>query len=292
LHRARSSDDDAGKEAPMDDLFRGTTALITGASSGLGEEFARQLAARGANLVLAARTAAKLETLARELAAAHGITATAVPADLGLTDGADRLYDELERRKLVIQLLVSNAGFGLEGAFWHLDAARQAEMIRLNCGSLMTLARRLLPALIERHAGGLIHVASTGSFQAVPGMAVYAATKAFVLSLTVALAQELRGSGVRVLALCPGPVPTGFQAVSGAHIPKGSQQKAVVTPEVVVRGTLRAYERGKAIFIPGKINRFGAFGTRFISRPAAARIAYAAIGRPSLASPAGKKAGG
>ena len=276
----------------MDDLFRGTTALITGASSGLGEQFARQLAARGADLVLAARTAAKLEALARELATAHGISATAVPADLGRTDGADRLCDELERRKLAIHLLVSNAGFGLEGAFWHLDAARQAEMIRLNCGSLTTLARRLLPAMIERHAGGLIHVASTGGFQAVPGMAVYAATKAFVLSLSVALAEELRSSGVRVLALCPGPVPTGFQAMSGAHIPKGSQQRAVVTAEVVVRGTLRAYERGKVIFIPGKINRFGAFGTRFISRRVAARIAYAAIGRPSLGPPATKDGDG
>ena len=275
----------------MNDLFRGTTALITGASSGLGEELARQLAARGADLVLAARTAAKLEALARELATAHGISATAVPADLGRpVDGADRLCDELERRKLAIHLLVSNAGFGLEGAFQHLDAARQAEMIRLNCESLTILARRLLPAMVERHAGGLIHVASTGSYQAVPGMAVYAATKAFVLSLTVALAEELRSSGVRVLALCPGPVPTGFQAASGAHIPKGSQQKAVVTADVVVRGALRAYERGKVIFIPGKINRFGAFGTRFISRPAAARIAYAAIGKPSL-GPAGTKNG-
>ncbi len=276
----------------MNDLFRGSTALVTGASSGMGEQFARQLAARGANVVLAARTAAKLEALGHELAAAHGITATSMPVDLGRADGADRLCEELGRRGLAIHLLVSNAGFGLAGAFWHLDAARQAEMIRLNCESLTTLARRLLPPMIERRAGGVIHVASTGSFQAVPGMAVYAATKAFVLSLTVALAEELRGTGVRMLALCPGPVPTGFQAASGAYIPTGSRERAVLAPEEVVRRTLRAYERGKVILVPGKINRFGAFGTRFVSRRAAARVAYSAIGRPSLAFPAGKKADG
>lgn len=238
----------------MDDLFAGTRVLVTGASSGLGEEFARQLAARRANLILTARSGDKLESLARALAGQHAIEADVIRCDLGAPGGAEALCAEVDHRGHEVQHLVSNAGFGTNGAFVQSDAGRDAEMVRLNCEALVVLSRHFLPPMVSRGAGGIIHVASVAAFQPVPYMAIYGATKAFVNSFSVALAEEVRGSGVRVLSLCPGPVPTGFQQVAGSGI-ASSQRAAVMTAEQVVRDGLRAYERRRDVLVPGAINR-------------------------------------
>jgi len=261
----------------MDDLFKGTTALVTGASSGMGEQFARQLAARGANLVVAARTASKLEALAAELAKAHGIVAEALPADLGVPGGADKLCEELKRRGRTIDHLISNAGFGVFSPFVELDPERDVGMLRLNIEAVTMLAHHLLPGMVERKRGGILNVASIAAFQAVPGFATYAASKAFVLSLSVALAEEVRGTGVRVMALCPGAVPTGFQKTAGVGIGK-RQDVATITADETVRRALRAYEKGKTIFVPGFLNSVGAFGTRLVGRGFAARLAVKVMG--------------
>jgi short-subunit dehydrogenase len=246
-------------------LFRGTRALVTGASSGLGEELARQLAARGCALVLTARSEGKLRALADALASKHGVTVEVIARDLAAPGGATALADEIERRGLRIDHLMSNAGFGTNGAIVDSDAGRQAEMVRLNCEALVVLTTRFLPAMVARGAGGIIHVASIAGNQPIPYMATYGATKAFVLSFSLAVAEEVRARGVRVLALCPGPVPTGFQAVAGAEIAP-SQRRAILSAEETVRRGLRAYERGQTVCVPGGLNKLGAFGSRLLPR--------------------------
>ncbi len=261
----------------MSEVFKGTTALVTGASSGLGEEFARQIAGRGANVVLVARTASKLEALAAELAQAQGVRAQALPMDLSAADAGRALCEELASRGLVIDHLINNAGFGLHGRFVKLDPARESEMLRLNMELPTALAHALLPGMVERRRGGILNVASTGAFQPVPGMATYAATKAYVLSLTIGLSVELRGTGVRALALCPGPVPTGFQNVAGIDIAP-QHRMAVLTAAETVRRGLRAYEKGRAVIVPGTLNSLGALGTRLVSQRMSARIAARVMG--------------
>lgn len=258
----------------LDPLFAGTTVLVTGASSGLGEEFARQLAARRANLILTARSTEKLEALAKELSGAHAIRADVITNDLGAADGAAALCAELDRRSFAVDHLVSNAGFGTNGPFTASDGARQGEMVRVNCEALTVLSHHVLPRMIEKRAGGILHVASVAGMQPVPFMATYGATKAYVLSLSVALTEELRGTGVRCSALCPGPVPTGFQQVAGSGIAP-SQRAATMTAAEVVTIGLRAYARGQAVCIPGAINRIQAFGSWIAPRS----ILVRAVGR-------------
>jgi NADP-dependent 3-hydroxy acid dehydrogenase YdfG len=189
---------------PTDDRFAGTWVLITGASSGIGAEFARQLAERRANLILTARSEKALDALAAQLAKGHGIAVEVVALDLGEPGGAARLCAEVERRGREVAHLISNAGFGIHGRFLDADGARQAEMVRLNCEAVVSLASHFLPRMVARGAGGVIHVASVASFQPAPYMAVYAASKAFVLSFSEhgglrgvqgVRAQLLRGSG-------------------------------------------------------------------------------------------------
>jgi short-subunit dehydrogenase len=249
----------------MNNLFEGQWALITGASSGLGEQFARQLAARHANLILTARSRDKLETLAKELAQAHGIQTEVIALDLGETGGAARLCEAVDRLGHPVAHLVSNAGFGRYGPFLDGDVAHQAEMVRLNCEALMVLSHHFLRQMVARGSGGVIHLASVASFQAAPYMAVYAATKAFVLTFSEAVGEEVRGTGVRCLALCPGPVPTGFQQAAGAEI-AASQRRAILSAEETVTRGLRAYERGRAVYIPGGMNRAGAIGSQLLPR--------------------------
>ncbi|HZS35223.1 MAG TPA: SDR family oxidoreductase [Polyangia bacterium] len=247
----------------MNDLFERTWVLITGASSGMGLEFARRLAARKANLILTARSGDKLDALARELAQAHGIETETIALDLGAAGGADRLLAEVARRGRAVDHLISNAGFGSAGRFAEAPAAREAEMVRLNCEALLVLSRGILPQLLERRAGGILHVASIAGMQPVPFMATYGATKAFVLSFSLALSEETRGSGVRVMALCPGPVPTGFQQVTGYAISQ-SQKRAVLSAEETVARGLAAYERGRDVFIPGGLNTVGAWASKHL----------------------------
>src|SRR5215216_3446220 len=185
------------------------TALVTGASSGIGEQFARQLAARGHDLVLVARRADRLDQLAGELPT----DAKVVACDL--TTDAASLGGRVQELGVEVGLLVNNAGFGTAGPFVENDPAREAEEVRLNCEAIVTLCHAFLPAMIDRERGGIINVASSAGMQPIPYEAVYAATKAFALNFTDALHTELRGSGVRVMSVNPGPVPTEWQQVAG-----------------------------------------------------------------------------
>ena len=258
----------------MSDLLRGRWALITGASSGLGEEFARQLAARGCHLLLTARRGDKLGELAAALGAAHGVPTEVVALDLGAPGGAARLLDEVARLGHPVELLVSNAGFGYSGAILEADPARLGDMVRLNCEALVVLTTALLPAMVARGSGGILHVSSLAAYQPTPFMADYGATKAFVSSFSEAVAEEVRGSGVRVMALCPGPVPTGFQAAAGAHIAP-SQRRAVMSAAEMVRRGLDDFVAGRTVSVPGSINQLMLFASRRMPR----RLLVRAVGR-------------
>lgn len=249
-------------------------SLITGASGGIGEEFARQLARRGDNLVLVARSAERLSTLANELGRAHNIHAHSIPLDLTEADAPQQLYDETLRRNLDITLLINNAGFGSLGEFTSFPPERDEEMIRLNVTALVALTHLYLRSMRQRGAGAIINVASTAAFQAVPYMATYAATKAFVLSFSEALAEENREKGVRVMALCPGATDTNFfSAAEGERPPL----RMIETPEAVVSTALRALERGQSSAISGWLNFFVAQATRFVPRSLVARVAGRAM---------------
>jgi short-subunit dehydrogenase len=244
-------------------------ALITGASAGLGAEFARQLSKRGLMLVLAARRKDRLEALAAELG-----NARAVEIDLGEAGSADRLLADLEAAGEHVDLLVNNAGFGLKGRFAGLDAARQRHMIDLNIGALTDLCRAVAPGMIERKAGGILNVASTAAFQPGPGMAVYFATKAYVLSFTEALHEELKPHGIKVSALCPGPTRTEFGAVAGFG-DKGAFDRYSADAPSVVRAGLDGLDKNRAVVVPGLLNKVGAASTRFVPRPLVRKIAGA-----------------
>lgn len=254
------------------DLYKGSWALITGASSGLGAVFAAQLAARGAHLILTARSGQALATLARELEQRHGVQTAVIPHDLGVPGGAAGLCEAVDRLGHPVDHLISNAGFGAFGKVAEVSAAHLADMVRLNCEALVLLTAHFLPGLVARRRGGVIHVASVASFQPVPYQATYAATKALVLSFSEAVAEEVRGSGVRVLALCPGPVHTGFQAAAGADI-SPQQAAMVMSAEEVVAAGLRAYENGKDVVVPGLLNALGAWGVRLVPRRTVVRMA-------------------
>ena len=242
-------------------------ALITGASAGLGAEFARQLLATGQRLVLVARRRERLDELAAELG-----NARAVAMDLSAPGSAARLMADIAAHDETVGLLVNNAGFGLSGQFAELDGERQREMIDLNCGALAELARAVLPAMIARQAGGILNVASTAAFQPGPGMAVYFATKAFVLSFSEALHDEARTHGVKVSCLCPGPTRTEFRSVSGFD-PKGRLAKLSADAASVVRAGLKGLERNQAVVVPGLSNKIISQAHRLLPRAVMRRAA-------------------
>lgn len=197
--------------------LRGGTALITGASSGLGVEFAKRFASRGSNLVLVARRAERLEKLADELRASTGVDVAVVPIDLTTAGAVVSLRDELARRDIHISSLVNNAGFGSHGPFDSSSPERMVDEMQLNVVALVELSRTFMSQLLEAGTGALVTVASTAGYQPTPGMAVYGATKAFVLSFTEALWAEARGTGLRVLAVSPGATKTEFFDVVGSE---------------------------------------------------------------------------
>lgn len=242
-------------------------ALITGASAGLGVDFARQLSAKGRRLVLAARRKDRLDTLAAELG-----NARSVEVDLSEIGAADRLMADLAANGEHVELLVNNAGFGLTGRFADLDGKRQRQMIDLNCGTLVELAHAVLPDMIERKSGSILNVASTAAFQPGPGMAVYFATKAFVLSFSEALHEEVKKKGVTVSALCPGPTSTEFGKVAGFG-PSNLLDKVAADSPSVVRTGLAGLERGKAIVIPGWMNKATAQAGRIFPRSWVRKVA-------------------
>ncbi|MFK4760918.1 SDR family NAD(P)-dependent oxidoreductase [Microbacterium sp. ZW T5_45] len=224
--------------------------LITGASSGIGEEFARQFAARGHDLVLVARSRDRLEDLARELRAMHSIQVSVVPLDLAEPGAATTLRETTERLGVEIDTLVNNAGFAAHGDVVDADPARLAAQIQLNCGTLVGITAAYLGSMKERGRGTVINVASTAAFQPIPHMAVYGATKAFVLSFTEALWGETRELGIRVLAVCPGATDTAFFEVAGEAAAAGSKR----TPRQVVAQALRTLGGTKSSVVDGAAN--------------------------------------
>lgn len=225
------------------------TALITGASSGIGEQFARQLAEKGYELILVARRADRLEAVARSLP----VTAHVVTNDLG--SDAAQLKGQVEKLGVEVDLLVNNAGFGLRGRFTDLPVERQAEMVRVNCEAVVTLTGMFVPEMIERGRGGVITVASTAGMQPLPYEATYGASKAFALNLSDALHTELKGTGVKVLSVNPGPVPTEWQQVAGYDESGGEMMPGAIEADQVVREALIAYEKGKRSMVPGRFFR-------------------------------------
>ncbi|RKH48453.1 SDR family oxidoreductase [Corallococcus sp. AB049A] len=262
--------------------YAGHRALVTGASSGLGVVFARELAARGMDLILVARSEDRMRALAEELKNAHGIQADVIALDLGREGAGRELHARCQEKGLRVDLLVNNAGFGTHGAFDAAPFARQHEQVMLNVTSLVDTSHLFLPDMLARGVGGILNVASIAGFQPVPYMAIYAASKAFVLSFTEALSEETRERGVRVLALCPGPVQTAFFDVVG------TEQAAVgpkATAEEVVLHALKALDQGRASVVPGWRNWLQANLTRFTPRWLGLRVA-AGMMRPPSVTPA------
>lgn len=249
--------------------YTGKTALITGASSGIGAAFARALAAQGTNLILVARSEDKLRDLATTLTAQHNVRANVLSADLSRPEAGQELFAATQQLGLAIDILINNAGFGTHGSFDGLDAGREQQEIMLNVAAVVDLTHRFLPAMLARRSGSIINVASTAAFQPVPYMAVYGASKAFVLSFSEALWGEYRSKGIRVLALCPGATSTDFFNVVGTEdAALGSKE----TPEKVVQVALRALEQGRPSVISGRQNALLANSARFAPRGIVARL--------------------
>ncbi len=226
------------------------TVLITGASSGIGRELARCFAADGCHLILLARNPEAMETLAGELRQTHKIETLVLTADLSRPEIPARVFKELQGRGIKVDVLVNNAGFGANGAFAGLPLQRQLEMIQVNITALTNLTGLFLPGMIERRRGGVLNVGSLAGFLPGPGMAVYFASKAFVLSFTEALADELIGTGVTATALCPGPTATNFGNVS-----HGKKTRRLNTPKMtastVASSGHRAFRKGRPLAIIG-----------------------------------------
>jgi short-subunit dehydrogenase len=229
------------------------TVMVTGASSGLGVEFAHQLAARGADLVLVARRADRLAEVASQIGSAHGVTVTTLTMDLAREGAAETLRRDLGERGITLTGLVNNAGFGYSGALHQVDRERTLEMVRLNVDALVDLTTTFLPDLRASGNGILVNLASLAAFQPNPGLAAYGASKAFVLNFTQALWEESRSAGLRVLALCPGPAKTEFFEVAGEAAAAGLPR---MEPDEVVEAALKALSRRHppSTVVPGMAN--------------------------------------
>lgn len=224
-------------------------ALITGASSGIGAEFARQLSARGMHVILTARRAELMEELAAELRTKHATRCEIIACDLTQPNAVPELLQEIQRRGLTVQLLVNNAGFGVVGEFDEAPLERLLQLIQLNISALMELTYRILPGMLAQRSGAIVNLSSLSAFQPVAYMGVYAASKAFVLHFTEALAIELRHRKVVLLAVCPGVTRTPFFDIAGA--PGWLQKHSSQTPEEVVRVALKALGRRRMVVVPG-----------------------------------------
>jgi short-subunit dehydrogenase len=259
--------------------YRGSTALVTGASKGLGEVFAEHLAARGMHLVLVARSLDALESLAKRLSGEYGVQCMALDADLADPDAAHRIAAELERRGIEVDLLVNNAGLGLSGNFLSHELQREQGAIQVNVQALVALTYLFGKGMKHRRKGGIINLASNASFQALPAMATYAAAKAFVLHFSEALNNELAGDGVHVMAACPGPTATNFFAETTTTMSLKNMDSA----ESVVQKTLDAFDQGKNIAYPTRISvRIGTLLPRFFPRSLVTKIAGMTIKKMGL----------
>jgi uncharacterized protein len=241
------------------------TVLITGASSGIGLELAKCFAADGCRLILVARNREALEKLAEELRRENKIEVIVLPADLALPETPKRIFEKLSAQKISVDMLVNNAGFGAHGVFVEMSLPRQLEMLQVNIAALTELTGLFLPAMIQRKRGGILNVGSVAGFLPGPGMAVYYATKAFVVSFTEALSEELLGTGLTLSVLCPGPTESNFGNVArGGKIRQLNTSK--MSAEVVAQYGHRAFRNGRVIAIPGVQNKLFVFLNRFAPR--------------------------
>lgn len=254
------------------------TALVTGASSGIGEEIARDLARRGHGVTLVARREEKLQALADELATAHAIRAEVLAADLADPASRAEVIEAVEERGLTIDVLVNNAGLSTAGPVHRSDVDDELRMVRVDVEAVVDLCSRVLPAMVERGRGAVMNVASVGSFQPLPGQAGYGASKAFVLAYTQGIQGELKGTGVTISALCPGPVRTGFGEAAGLD-PAASEAALPsfmwVEAEEVARAGVAGLDKGRGVVIPGPANavaaQFGRIAPRSLLVPLLAR---------------------
>jgi short-subunit dehydrogenase len=245
----------------------GSTCLVTGASSGIGAEIARGLARRGHGVTLAARREERLRELADELIDEHGVQADTISTDVSDPGSRDALRDELRERELAVEVLVNNAGYGSGGAFVELDGDSEAAMVRTNVEAVVSLTSAFMPEMVDRRRGAVLNVASLIAFQPVPFQATYGATKAAVLSFTDALHEELRGTGVTVTAVCPGPVRTEFGEAGGFG---GADDRIPsflwLSAEKVAEDALAGLERGDRMVVPGPINQIAALYGQHLPR--------------------------
>ena len=246
-------------------------ALITGASRGLGMEFARALAERHYNLVLVARSAEPLHAFAAELRRSAPVAVVAIQVDLSAPGAGQILAEQLSRGGIPVELLVNNAGFGLRGEFRDLSLTRQLEMLRLNNQAIVELTYSLLPGMLERRQKGIINISSTAGFQPIPFASAYSATKAFLTAFSLALEQELRSSGVTVVTVCPGRL-LKKQSGDSAQPVKGKWAGVYQSPEDVVRDALRVLANGGGLTVPGALNKFSVFAQRLIPRKVVPRL--------------------
>ena len=247
------------------------TVLITGASSGIGLELARCFAAEGCRLVLLARKRSALQALADELRTVHKTQSEILPADLAEPRAPARIFEQLQSTGTKLDVLVNNAGFGAQGLFAELPLDRQLAILQVNIAALTCLTRLFLPGMLERRQGGVLNVASTAGFQPGPGMAVYYATKAYVLSFSEALSEELAGTGVTISALCPGPTDTNFAAAANARFSHRFKKSAMSAKSVAEIGH-RAFRSGQAVAIAGLRNQLLAFSVRLAPRSMVRKI--------------------
>lgn len=245
-----------------------TTALITGASSGIGLALARRYAADGYDLILVARSSERLAAVAREL---HQVRVDTISADLATPEGPDTVAAGVERARQRVDILVNNAGAGLHGPFAQTPLARELELVQLNVGAVLRLTKCLLPGMLARGRGHVVNVASVAAFLPGPYQSVYYATKAFVLSFSEALAEELRGTGVGVTAVCPGPTTTGFHTAAHVRRARPFGRSAFITAEAVAEATVRGVRRNRRVVVPGLKHRLLVLAIQVVPRPLVAR---------------------
>ncbi len=253
--------------------FMKETALITGASGGLGEEFAKLCAKNGMNVVLIARRKEVLDALSAELMKAYNIKATVIALDLSASGAVHAMIAALEKEDISITMLINNAGFGSFGKFHETSFEQEEKMIAVNIQALTALTKALLPGMVARKNGKILNVASTASFIPGPLMSVYYASKAYVLSFSLGIREELKRTGVTVTCLCPGPTKTGFETHANLAASKLFKGSYVMDASTVAKAGYKACLRGKAICIPGILNKVSAFAPRLIPRTLAAIIA-------------------
>ncbi len=268
----------------MSGPWAGKWALVTGASAGIGVALARELAAGGTNLMLTARRKDRLEKLAQELSSAHKIGVEIFAADLAQTTAPQQIFAHTLAKKITIDLLINNAGFGAYGAFATVETQRLLDMVQVNCSAVVHLTRLYLPQMLKQRRGDVLILGSTASFQAVPFISTYAATKAFDLLFAEGLAEEVRPYGVRVCALCPGSTESEFHEVAGQS-GLVAARKNRETAEKVARVGLQALAAGKSYVISGTGNYLGAHSQRLVPRGVVTRIAGKMF-RPAAGEPA------